>query len=468
VFGSACPPRLRPVAAARDAANSVDLALLAPTQAECEQDDWLGEAVSTCAEHLAPDGLVYALLPRRLRARAGERLTAAGLVLESPILHLPDAATSEHLIPLEPAPAGHAFASIVPVVPWKRAAIRALLSFGGRRVLSSRLKGVALIARREGARPLVDWLPVPGVPAGARRSVIVSAAWRGNGASVVLHPFGPGARPPVVAKLALGSKAAPAAEESRLARLGPAAARAGAVVPLPLARASLDSAPVLVETRVEGRILAPLLGRRPARLSRTLTRLCDWLDAWGRLTATRTPITQRQVEREVLAPARALAPHLDGGAAYVAALEARCASATGQAVQLVASHNDLTMWNVLVDGGGRLGIVDWEVAEEGTLPLKDFFYAVVDAVAATRRYADRPAAARACFGPGGEHADRVRDAQASLASSVDVAPEIVELSFHACWLGHAANELGKVGASDPAPFREIVQWLAQREAGRQA
>jgi Phosphotransferase enzyme family len=463
VLGSACPPRLRPPGVRGDG-GSVDLAVLAPTQDECEQSGWLEQAAATCAERLAPDGVVYALLPRPWRARAGARLKAAGLAVESPILHLPDAEVSEHLIPLDPAPAGHALASIVPVVPWKRAAIRALLSLGGRRVAVSRFESVAVVARREAGRPLFDWLPVPGVPAGAKRSVVVSTAWRGDGASVVLHPFGPGASPPVIAKLALGSGAAPAAEESRLVRLGPAAARAGAGVPQPLTPTRLNDAPVLVETRLGGRILAPLLGRRPAQLWRRLTRLCDWLDAWQRLTATTTPITPDQLEREVLAPARALAPHLDRGETYVAALEARCAAAADGPGPLVASHNDLTMWNVLVDGRRQLGIVDWEVAEEATLPLKDFFYAVVDAVAATDRYADRPAAARACFDPDGEHAGRVAKLQASLTRSIAAAPEIVELAFDACWLGHARNELGKVDGSDPTPFREIAQWLVRRDA----
>jgi hypothetical protein len=327
----------------------------------------------------------------------------------------------------------------------------------------SRFENVALLARHEGGRPLFDWLSVPGVPAGSKRSVVVSAAWRGAGASVVLHPFGAGASPPVVAKLALGSHSAPAEEEWRLAQLGPAAARAGAVVPRPLRRIELDGEPVLVETRVEGRILAPLLGRRPSRLRRALTRLCEWLDAWQRLSATTTPVVRQQLEREVLAPARILAPHLEQGDAYVAALEVRCVAAADSPASLVASHNDLTMWNVLVDGRGHLGIVDWEGAEKATLPLKDFFYATVDAVAATERYADRLRAARACFEPGGAHYGRMDNLCRSLANSIGASPDIVELAFHACWLGHATNELRKVSNSDATPFRAIAQWLSRRE-----
>jgi Phosphotransferase enzyme family len=463
VLGSGCPERLAPAVGAGEGEGQVDLAVLAPSRSELERDDWLAGAAATCAARLAPDGVAYALVPRRWRSRARARLKAAGMAAVSAMLHLPDAQTSQQLIPLDRASVGYAFGSVVPVVPWKRTAMEALLMLGGRRALVSSLDGVALLARHREARPLVDWLPMPGVQAGAPRSVVVSVAWRGVGASVVLHPLAEGADPPIVAKLALGSEAEPAAEQSRLARLGPTAVRAGAVVPAPLRAAHLDGAPILIESRVDGRILAPLLGRRPAQLWRRLSQLCDWLDAWQRLSATTTPGTSDQLEREVLAPARALAPHLDRGEEYVAALEARCATAADAPAPLVASHNDLTMWNVLLDRQGRLGIVDWEVAEDATLPLKDFFYAVVDAVAATDRYADRPGAARASFDPEGEHAGRVAELQASMARSIRASPEIVELAFHACWLGHAANELGKVGSSDPAPFREIVQWLVQRE-----
>jgi hypothetical protein len=126
----------------------------------------------------------------------------------------------------------------------------------------------------------------------------------------------------------------------------------------------------------------------------------------------------------------------------------------------------MTMWNVLLDRGGRLGIVDWEAAEEATLPLKDLFYAVTDAVAATRRYADRPGAVRECFAPDGRHAATAARLQAAGAAAAEASPELVELSFHACWLGHAANERREGDPLDPTPFRDIVQWLV--DSGRPA
>jgi glycosyltransferase involved in cell wall biosynthesis len=458
VLGSGWPGGIQPPAAAAGA-EPADLIVVAPTAAEAEEPGWLERAVDTCAERLAPDGAVHLLVSRRRRSRARGLLLGRGLAVESEVLHLPDVAQSRHLVPLEAAPGRHAFASVVPLVPWKRAVTSAVLGLRGGRLIAAAAADVALVARRPGAEPLFAWLALPGVPDGRRRSVVMTASWRPGGASVVLHPFAAGASPPVVVKLSLGRGADAAAEAARLARLLPAARQAGAAVPVPLDSTELDGAAVLIETRLAGQIAAPLLARRPARLDATLRSVCGWLEAWQRLTLTPTRLGAALLEREVLAPARALAPSLEGGEDYLAALGNLCSVLEGRPVRLAAAHNDLTMWNVLLDRRGQLGIVDWEAAEEATLPLKDLFYAVTDAVAATRRYADRPGAVRECFSPGGRHASMTAGLQAAGAAAADASPELVELSFHACWLGHAANERRTAGPFDPTPFRDIVQWL---------
>ena len=86
---------------------------------------------------------------------------------------------------------------------------------------------------------------------------------------------------------------------------------------------------------------------------------------------------------------------------YRSWLAARCGALAGSDPGLVARHNDLTMWNVLLDGRGSIGLLDWAEAEDAGSPLTDFFYSVVDAAAACDAYRDRLAAVRSCFGSGG-------------------------------------------------------------------
>ena len=120
-------------------------------------------------------------------------------------------------------------------------------------------------------------------------------------------------------------------------------------------------------------------------------------------------------------------------------------AAEGRAVKLVAAHNDLTTANVLVAHDGRLGIVDWDTAAPRALPLTDLFYAVADAEAATRGFADRVAATSV------EHERRFRDA-------LGLDDAVADLCFHACWLRHAANE--SLRDQETRPFLEIARTVA--------
>ena len=279
--------------------------------------------------------------------------------------------------------------------------------------------------------------------------------------SVVLDPFTERGVAPVVAKLDLAGAARAVGEAERLDRMAPAARGAGAAVPEPIASLDLDGVPVLVESRLDGEIAATQLMRRPARLEKVLAAVCLWLEGWGAATARHRPLTRAQLERELLEPAELIAPLLTkGGAAYLAAVRERCARLAGAPVPLVAAHNDLTLWNVLIDGEGGIGVVDWEAAEVEALPLKDFFYLAVDAVAATRGYRDRPGAARECLARDGRRAPLVAGLQARMAATLGVEPELAVTALHACWLGHALNEHRAAGPSDARPFLEIVEWLA--------
>jgi hypothetical protein len=119
------------------------------------------------------------------------------------------------------------------------------------------------------------------------------------------------------------------------------------------------------------------------------------------------------------------------------------------------------MWNVLLDRKGTVGVIDWAEARDAGLPLTDFFYAVVDAAAACEGYADRLGALRGCFEGGGARADAAMALRERLRLSLGLSVQAVELSFHSCWLRHAANEL-RASPSADRPFLEIVRWLARQ------
>ena len=165
------------------------------------------------------------------------------------------------------------------------------------------------------------------------------------------------------------------------------------------------------------------------------------------LPISETSFSRELLERELLAPAGAVGlPD-----SYVSELERMGRAAEGKPVRLVAAHNDLTTANVLVAGGGRLAVVDWDTAAPRALPLGDLLYLLADAEAATRGFADRVAAFFAA--PRGEHERRSRDA-------LGLDETVADLCFHACWLRHAANEAMR--PEEARPFLEIVRAIAAR------
>jgi hypothetical protein len=455
VLGSACPERLRP--AVGDAGGELlDLVVVAPGEAERGRA-WLDSALDECARRLGRHGIVYLILPRGSRRRARRRLSTGGLAVDGALMHRPDLAGTRELAPLE----RQAFTRVGGSAPWKRALAGTLFRLGARVALQAASPDVGLVARRPGARRQLAWLDQAGTVAGGARSAVISSSWRPGASSVVLQPLTERGVAPAVAKLDLAGVARAPSEAERLDRFAPAARAAGAAVPEPIAILDLEGVHVLVESRVEGEIAATRLMRRHRLLEDLLGSVCEWLEGWGAATARHHPLTREQLERELVEPAEVVAPLLrDGGAEYLTAMRERCGRLAGAPVPLVATHNDLTMWNVLVADDGGIGVVDWEAAEEGALPLKDFFYLAVDAVAATRGYRDRPAAARDCLAPDGRRAPLVSNLQDRMAAALGVEPELAATALHACWLGHAMNEHRAARPSDARPFLEIVHWLA--------
>jgi hypothetical protein len=237
------------------------------------------------------------------------------------------------------------------------------------------------------------------------------------------------------------------------------ARQSGAAVPNLLGLTEWCGRQVLLQTAVAGQLAATLLITHRRRVEPVLDRIVTWVEGWNQNTRIVEPLTGERLRDELMSRGALLAPYLEGGPAYTAWLAGRCAAVEGREAPLVATHNDLTMWNVLLDGRDGLGVVDWESGRPVGLPLKDLLYAVVDGVAATHGHRDRLAAFRACFAPGGAQAARVSEWQRRLCQALDLPADIALLCWHATWLHHAANEHTASEPGAARPFLQIVQWL---------
>jgi hypothetical protein len=400
--------------------------------------------VRRLASDLGRDGIAWvAVRPGRRRA-ARRRLRAAGLRVSGSWLAVP-ARSPRALVPLEPSTGAVRSllgASLPGVGRW-----RLMLRFDGR-LLEALAPGVGLVAQKVDARPQLAWLAAAGSPG----TVAVSAGWHEPAEGLVLH----GAQV-IVKSSRAGARRNPRLEAATLRRLGPAAREAGAAVPTVLYDGPAGLRVALAEETLAGLRAAGLLRASPDRLRSFLRDLGEWLARWHEATRLTRPLSEDDLERFVLAPARAVAPLVSGGNAYVERLAELGRRQVGSSVPFAAAHNDLTTWNVLVDGK-KLAIVDWEAAEPEALPLVDLDYVIVDAVSVARRRSRDEAFAR-CSG-GGPDADLAGAVREDVRVWLDVTPEAAELARHACWLGHARNEADRAPAGGPRPFLAIVGALA--------
>jgi hypothetical protein len=459
VLGGRCPPALVERSSRVGEAGPADIVVVAPTVEQCRAAGWLAHAARTAADALDEDGVAFVLAPLPWRLRLLRAVRDQGLVVGPTVLHLPDLASSRYLVAGPPA-ARYATACLVPRRSWRgRAASLVARTPGGTRLVAQTNLG-SVVVRRRAAAPLFRWLSEAAGEVPAER-VVVTRTWRAEGGTFTVSVVDDDAAGPrLVARVGSGP---PAARESMgearaLETFAASAETAGAAVPHPRTTFRLDGVPVLVETGVPGRVAASTLSERPRDVQVVLDRVLAWLLRWNRATATSATLTPALLEDEVLAPARLVARVIPAGDAYVELLDRLCRDVAGASVTLAAAHDDLTMTNVLLAPDGSIGIVDWETARADALPLVDFLYAVVDAYAASARYVDRAGAFADCFGAGGRHAQAVGAHQSPFERALGVTPGVLSVSFHACWLHHAANELERGEAN--GPFGAIVRLLA--------
>jgi hypothetical protein len=328
-----------------------------------------------------------------------------------------------------------------------------------RRLVELTLPFVGLVFVRPGTPPLGQWMAQLLPPSTPARMVIGSTP---GGQRAVVHLVSSSMTLLRAAKIPLSAPGLASLEHeaAALRQQRGAVEAAGAHVPEgELVRLGAGRS-ALVQQPLAGMPAALLLtsGRQPfGSVASTLT---DWLQRWNRETATTTKLDMAFWKREVLRPAALVAPFLTRGAELVEDLAVRCSALSDVTLPLVAGHNDLTMWNVLLDGAGSLGILDWEAAQADALPLMDFYYAIADAAAAVERYTDRRRSVEQCFGSTGQHRALVASLEKRLRTSLGLSEAAAALSFDACWIQHAANDVARHGSDASRPFLKIIEGRA--------
>jgi len=439
------------------AGAAIDLFVIAPTPEQARARGWFEHVLEAMTPRLNVDGVTYVIARRFRRRRVSRLLAERGFRSVVVVAHVPSLERTRYLVPLDGVGARRAFETVVAVWPHRRRLAQVLLRLpNGPRVLGAVLGSSALVAQRSGGPPLFDWVSrLCGAP--FHPSVVMTTGRDDRG--LVL------ASESLVVKVRDERSQVLEREAANLVRIGSAARAGGASVPELRSIRSAGARTVLVETALPGTPVAGLLGFRPRARRRVLALLADWLQTWQRATVVLRAPARNELERLLLDPAELIAADLEGGRLYLSWLAERCRRIEGP-LPFVAAHNDLTMFNVLLDGD-RIGVVDWEAASEAQFPLSDLAYAAVDAVAAASRYKDeRVDAFRKCFCSNGADGRLVTTLRERLTSSLRIAPEIAELSLHACWVQHAANERRRAGVESARPFLAIVERLASDFAAR--
>lgn len=461
VIGSACPEGIALCPQRRDnRALRPDMVVLAPNDEEATNSDWLRQASHEASDLIDGDGLLYALARRPWRRSLLRLLQECELEIESIYLHHPSWPRTELLIPAEYHAISYAYSRLIHTDPNRRRAALAALRAPGALAVAVRLIGeTGLVARRSGSQPSLSWLS-EGI--GQAGSTVAQASWRGQEGAVLLHAFTGKNAPSTIVKVWLSETGLDAFEREvdGLELAARTVAGAGNRVPVLVRQGMLNGRPYLVESVLRGEKAAEILGRDPSRLLDALSGITAWLGEWGAKSLTTRLFSADDLERFALAPARALRGELGMGKAYEARLRALGERLIAQPTPSVAAHGDLTMVNVLVDKRGQLSVIDWETASAAGLPLMDFYYAAVDAVAATTGYADRVAAWESCFGHGGEQEELVRALERCLADMIGVNDDLLMFSFHACWLHHALLERRETAKAAPREFLDIAHRAA--------
>jgi aminoglycoside phosphotransferase len=463
VLGSNCPESLFPEPRI-ESDQKVALLVLAPSAKECQSEGWLNDAVNVVHHRLSDDGVCYLLLPLPWRLKIIRLLSRTNLVIDSSFWHFPDLASSQYLVPLQRGPFQFMVENIISAPLWKRILGREIFRYSSAgRLLGSFWKSAGISVRRPAARPLFQWLFKREPEEFSLGTAILRRSWRGFRGASILYCFSESdSLSSAIAKTTLIENPSVCLdhESEVLEALGPGIRSAGAQVPQVLLKEHNDQRSSLLLSAIRGRPASDLLASNSDLLSPILTKIVSWLERWHIVTVHVRLLDEEQFEKDFFAPLERLAPFLQNAEAYQDWLADRIRAAVGNSFPFVATHNDLTMANVLVDEQDLLGVVDWETGMAENWPLVDFYYAVTDAIRIAQGYRDWLEAFRACYQPDGPYALQIACWEERLQSALELPSGLAELCFHACWLHHASNEHRVSHPGAPRPFLKIVQRLA--------
>lgn len=222
--------------------------------------------------------------------------------------------------------------------------------------------------------------------------------------------------------------------------------------------------PILVERRIPGRSMHEVLTSDwPAKLrGRQIQLVANWIHE----LAEATMVGPERLHQERLRLSRQVLPRWTDGGLAAGSLESLVG--TVERVPGVMQHNDLGTWNIVADGHGGFGVIDWESSRPVGLPLWDLLYFLVDAYTcrAGMQTVDRLAEALALLR--GDHPDSAAlFAQVRRqVTTLDVAPSAVGAVVTLGWLHHGLSAARRVRsldehtAGDPAATTSLQAALA--------
>jgi hypothetical protein len=368
------------------------------------------------------------------------------LQVERQYLHFPNVAISRFIVPAETVSLNYFASSIASERTVAHRAAKRILPSLPVRTLTAAFPNISMILRKPGAQAFLSWLADAG-QAEHGAPVVISRSWRPTSETATLHLLNSSTGAPVcIAKLARTED-----EAIKLRTIASAAQTTTVSVPEVVATKTLvEPWKAIVQSPVDGRTLQAEIQRGRISVEYFLSLLADWLTAWHQSTRHVDECRWQHVRSDLLARARPL----------LNSAQNPLIASYDPAPPLVAVHNDLTMWNLRLNGR-HLGVLDWEASDEHGLPLTDFFYAAADAVAARGAYADRLSAMTACFSPEGLYAPMIAECVKRIARTLELGPDCIGLAFCACWIHHASNE-AQLTSDGARPFLGMMHWAVNR------